>query len=69
MERRVKSGGRVPQSGVWPVMEAPGEGREGGGELHGVEEGVGGGRLLVRHLCGVSLAVTPHYNLSSLLVL
>ena len=49
----MESGGRVPQPRVWAGVEAGGEGREGGGELHGIEEGVGGllgrGGLLVGH--------------------
>ena len=54
------------------MVETSREGGEGGGELHGVEEGVGCGGLLVRH--GESYCLTLHSSLSycvglSLLVL
>ena len=52
MERGVEPGGGVPEPGVSPRMQTSSrEGREGTGELHSIEEGVGGCRgLLVRHL-------------------
>ena len=54
MEGGMEPGGGVPEPRVWPGMETrPGERGECAGELHGIEEGVGGGGgLLVRHLRG-----------------
>ena len=50
----MEPGGGVPEPRVWPGVETrPGERGECAGELHGIEEGVGGGGgLLVRHLRG-----------------
>ena len=54
VEGGVEPGGGVPEPGVSPwVQTGSREGGEGAGELHGIEEGVGGcGGLLVRHLRG-----------------
>ena len=52
VEGGVEPGGGIPEPGVSPGVEAGSrEGGEGTRELHGIEEGVGGGGcLLVRHL-------------------
>lgn len=52
MEGGVEPGGGIPEPGVCPGVKAGSRERgEGTRELHGIEEGVGGGGgLLVRHL-------------------
>ena len=61
MEGGVESGGWIPKPRVCPRMKASSrEGGEGARELHGIEEGVGGGGgLLVRHL---GLSDDHHHN-------
>ena len=61
MEGGVEPGGGIPEPRICPWMKAGSrEGGEGAGELHGIEEGVGGGGgLLVRHL---GLSDDHHHN-------
>ena len=61
MEGGVEPGGGIPEPRICPGVKASSrKGGEGARELHGIEEGVGGGGgLLVRHL---GLSDDHHHN-------